>query len=387
MHPAKLVLGGLSFVLVATLAAGCGSGNRKPKAGVGTASSVVQVSISHCGDNWKPGPAGHQPLVLHNADSRPGEVLLTDAGTGAVFGYLEPFAAGSTADLDVSLPAGRYRFRCAMEDEDVVDGPVVAVTGSTAAGSTTPGVLPVTQGELIGPTKQYQHYVTAQLPALDRQAGTLDADLRAGNLAAARRDWLPAHLQYERLGAAYGAFGDADGQINGTSAGLARAEHDPGFTGFHRLEYGLWHGQSAAALVPVAKALQASIHSLARTFTQAQLDPGEVAIRAHEITENAIQFELTGTTDYGSHTNLATVAANLAGTRIVLDLLAPLLLSRYPALGRTYASLSRAQRAVPVGQTLSQLSRGRREQLNADLGELVELLAPIAEICEPRRVS
>ena len=112
-----------------------------------------------------------------------------------------------------------------------------------------------------------------------------------------------------------------------------------------------------------------------------------MAIRAHEITENAIEFELTASTDYGSHSNLATIAANLAGTRTVLDVLKPLLLSRYPALGQTYASLARARQAVSTRQTLTELSRSRREQLDADLGELVELLAPVAEICEPRRTS
>ena len=115
---------------------------------------------------------------------------------------------------------------------------------------------------------------------------------------------------------------------------------DPDFTGFHRLEYGLWHGQSAAGLVPIADALQASVaFPDERCSPRAQLDPAEVAIRAHEITENAIEFELTAATDFGSHSNLATVAANLAGTRTVLDLLKPLLLSRYPALSQTYASL------------------------------------------------
>ncbi|MHC5904004.1 hypothetical protein ACVNF4_08855, partial [Streptomyces sp. S6] len=35
---------------------------------------------------------------------------------------------------------------------------------------------------------------------------------------------LPAHLVYERMGAAYGTFGDADAQINGDSAGFHRIE-------------------------------------------------------------------------------------------------------------------------------------------------------------------
>lgn len=387
MHPAKPAPGCLVLALVASLAAGCGVAHPRPvpyAAGPGAA-VTVQASISHCGLGWTPSGAGHQHLVVHNTDTRPGEVLLSDARTGAVYAYLEPLAAGSSANLEVDLGGGSYRFRCAMEDEDVVDGPIVAVTGTAAAN--TPGVIPVTQADLIAPTKQYEQYVRSQLPELDRLTDILVADVSQGQLPAARRDWLPAHLAYERLGAAYGAFGAVDTAINGTTEGRPGGPSDPGFTGFHRLEYGLWHGRSAASLTPIAKKLRQAVRSLTSVFAAAQIDPGDVATRAHEITENAIEFELTATTDYGSHSNLATVAAKLAGTRTVLDLLKPLLIPRYPALARAYASLTAAQRAVPVGTSLAQLSRSDREQLDARLGELVELLAPVAEICEPRRTS
>lgn len=55
-------------------------------------------------------------------------------------------------------------------------------------------------------------------------------------LGAAREAWLPAHLAYERLGAAYGASGDLDGTIDGGPEGLPDGVHDKGFTGFHRVE-------------------------------------------------------------------------------------------------------------------------------------------------------
>lgn len=55
------------------------------------------------------------------------------------------------------------------------------------------------------------------------------------------------------------------------------------------------------------------------------------------------EFELTGRTDFGSHSSLATVAANLAGTRMVLGMITRLLRVRYPALDQTVAALTRAQ--------------------------------------------
>ena len=52
--------------------------------------------------------------------------------------------------------------------------------------------------------------MAAGLNTLAGQAGALAADVRGGNLGAARTAWLTAHLTYERLGAAYDAFGDFD---------------------------------------------------------------------------------------------------------------------------------------------------------------------------------
>ena len=50
-------------------------------------------------------------------------------------------------------------------------------------------------------------------------------------------------------------FGAYDDEIDGLPFGLAGGVNDPGFTGFYRLEYGLWHGQSAAELTEAANQL------------------------------------------------------------------------------------------------------------------------------------
>ncbi len=66
--------------------------------------------------------------------------------------------------------------------------------------------------------------------------------------------------------------------------------------------------------------------------------------------ENTLQFELTGGTDYGSGTNLATARANLDGTRAVLDVLRPLLAPRYPDLSKVDTWLTRTQAALDAAR-------------------------------------
>lgn len=351
----------------------------------------VTVSVSRCGQGWAHPVAGQQHFVLDNTDTRAGEVSLIDARTGAVFADVEPIGPGTSTTLDIDLGSGRYAFRCAMEDEPVVTGPTVRIPGHVRGSAVA--VEPVTQADLIPATKSYQRYVLGQLPALARLTAVLQHDIAIGDLSAARQDWLPAHMAYARLGAAYGAFGALDEQINGLAHGLPRGVHDPSWAGLHRIEYGLWHGEPAASLVPYAAAVRRAVGSLAREFATAQLDPLDIALRAHEIAEDALQFDLTGDADYGSHSALPTVRAELEGTRTVLGMLESLLKPRYRALPTLDANLARAERdldALRQQQTwppLAALGRSARERINADVGQLCELLAPVASILEPRRTS
>jgi iron uptake system component EfeO len=374
-----VVAAGLTAVLAASLTACTAQTAASPS------STRIEVSVDRCGSGWTHPAPGPQRFVLDNTDTRAGEVYLTDARSGAVYAEVDPLGAGTTEAMELSLGAGSYAFRCAMEDEQTVVGPTVTISGGP---KTSPTAVPaIAQADLVAATRDYQTYVAAQLPTLVALTQAIQADVSRGDLAAARTNWLPAHLEYERLGAAYGAFGDLDAAINGLPDGLGKGTADPSWAGFHRLEFGLWHGQDAAALRPVAEALAASVVRLQQTFAQQQIDPLTLALRAHEITENALQFELTGHTDFGSGSNLQTVAANLDGTATVLGILKPVLAPRFPDLPQTLALLGRSKADAASSPALATLTRAERERIDAEVGQLAEDLAPVASMLEPRRAD
>ena len=347
----------------------------------------IAVSRSACGEGWATPPAGPQTLQIRNDAAVTMEIEVVDPATGTVFGELDGVGAGTTRALPVNFGNGAYALRCAPEDGTPFVGPAVHVTGG--ADRPGPAVVPVTNADLLEPLKKYHAYVAARLDTLTGQTAALAETVRRGDRSAAQQAWLTAHLSYERLGAAYNAFGDSDAAINGTTDGLPAGAADPGFTGFHRLENGLWHNEPMPALVPVADELDQAVRKLQSSFAAAQIDQNDLGLRAHEIIENTLQFELTGRTDYGSGSNLATAAANLDGTRAVLDVLRPLLATRFPGLRDLDGWLARTDadlRAV-AGKPLSALDRKQRQRINADVSELTERLAPVAAIAEPRRVS
>jgi iron uptake system EfeUOB component EfeO/EfeM len=221
------------------------------------------------------------------------------------------------------------------------------------------------------------------------ETATLAAAVRGGNLATARRDWLTAHLQYESLGDAYDAFGNFDTEIDGRADPVGVTS--PQWTGFFRLEYGLWHRQSLASLVPVASALNRSVDQLATWWPTQEVPLADLGRRAHEVIENALEFQLTGHDDYGSGSTLASTLAAITASRQLLALLHPLLAPRYPGLPAVYAGLNQLQSLLAKERLasgwwvpVSALPSATREAIDAACGQLLQELAPIASITEPR---
>ncbi|MFF2652540.1 EfeM/EfeO family lipoprotein [Streptomyces sp. NPDC058045] len=362
-----------------------------PTGADGLRHTAVEITLGDCGGGVRDAHPGRQVFDVHSGMERSAEVQLVEVRTGTVHGELDGLAPGTTRPLHVALGNGTYRLRCLPDDAEAVNGPALRVTGAGTPGG--PAAVPLDQHDLIPPTIAYQRWVGRQMSRLARATGTLRTAIRRGDLPAARTAWLTAHLRYERLGAAYGAFGDADQAINGTDAGLPKGVHDPGFTGFHRLEQGLWHGESAHRLRPVADRLVREVRTLRTTWSQVRMDPLDLGLRAHEILENTLESELSGRTDFGSGSNLATARANLDGTRAVLRLLRPLLTGRYPRLKDLDASLDRfgdrldSQHRHGSWTPLDRLGTSDRRRLNAATGDTVERLAEVAALCDVRRTA
>ncbi|MBM9509635.1 iron uptake transporter permease EfeU [Actinacidiphila acididurans] len=352
------------------------------------AAQTVAVSENDCGKGFSAPKPGRQTFQMHNTGNKASEVYLIDPSSNAVFGEIEGLAPGTTRDLVATVGTGTYAWRCVPTGGKAVTSASVRVSG----GGTTKAVLPLAESELQPPLTAYKAYVDTGLATLQGQTAKLQADFKANNLNAAKADWLTAHLTYASLGAAYGTFADFDAKINGRKDGLPGGADDKDFTGFHRIEYGLWHGQSAAELKPYADRLAADVTGLRKAFPTQDFDPSDLPLRTHEILENTLQFELTGDTDEGSGSNLATAGANLAGTKELLDVLRPLITKRAPQqltavdtdITRLQGLLDAAHKGAawtPV-ESLDPMTRAR---INGATGQLLEDLAPIPDLLEIRK--
>ncbi|WP_171162384.1 EfeM/EfeO family lipoprotein [Streptomyces sp. I05A-00742] len=387
---AVLGAGALSLVLCA-----CGAASRQPVAGPDAAGEpaavTVDVSPGGCGRGWASGRAGVRTFAVRNTAAGPVEARLQEARTGAVLGEVEGVAPGTARQLTARIGAGTYTFVCLPDDGDPGTGPVVRVTGRGVSG---PAVVPVTRGELIPAALAYQRWAGRELRGVDGAVRRLRDEVDAGRWERARAAWLVAHLRYLRLGAAYGAFGDLGEAVDRTAAGLPAGLRDPRFTGFHRVEHGLWHGERGPALRAAAHRLAADVRALRDDWgvRGARMDPAELGRRAHEVVEDALLRDLTDRTDHGSGTSLAAARARLDGARRALAPLRPLLRARHIDTTALDRRLDRARHTLDrhhrgAGWTpLARLGRADREAVDARFGDLAERLASVAAVCDVRRV-
>ena len=280
----------------------------------------------------------------------------------------------------MTLGPGRYTWQCAEPSGEIVTSQAEPVTGPRVVA--TPSYMPARPDDLSAAVYQYRDEVTAGISTLVGAKNQLQRDVDAQDLPVAKAQWLVAHLAYEQLGAAYDTFGPFDQEIDGRADGLSAGVNDKRFTGFLRLEYGLWHGQSWNKLRAVTSQLDGFVRGLEAAFPHQLMVITDLPLCAHEILENALQFELTGDTDEGSHTNLATVQANVVGTESVLGALQPLLATRNPSLLNTVdQDLSRLASLVGTFDRhgawvpVQSLTTSEHEQLDAAMDSLLEQLS------------
>jgi len=365
------------------------------------AATTVTITRSSCAPGWTSATAGTQTFTVDNQSGLPGEINLDDS-SGDIVAEIETIGPATSAPLTATLNSGIYVWKCFMGSLAVTASAPVQVT---ASGNVTPpsrttnspissgpaAVKPVTVSELAGPNKEYQAYAAGQLSSLAQAVTRIESDLHGNNLAAAKTDWLTAQLDWERVGASYDSFGTLGLAVDGLPNGIPGGVTSKNFTGLHRLEYGLWNGQSAASLLPVAETLASNVATVRRNLDSVNLagDPTNLPIRAHEILEDALRDHLSGIDNLGGNAAYAMTYADTQVASVVLGYLTPLLNARQPGLPAIAANeLSNLQQALLAtkvnGQweALSTASQSTRENVDAAIDSTLETLSAVPDLLE-----
>ncbi len=381
-------------VLVALTGAAAGLGavaGGSPSSTGQSSTPAIVLSTNACGPEWNPPTSGQHLLDVENASRHAiYEVDLVGSNQVDVYGEIEIIAPGTTVPMDATLPPGRYSFECENDDGSSFFSDTKMVSGRPVHDA--PSYKPVTVAQIETAIQMYRHGLAPVMERFETAIDALEAAVANGNLTLARSSWLTADLDWQRMGAVYDAFGEFNTEIDQSPLGLVGKVNNSHFTGLLRLEYGLWHGQSAAELMPVAEALDADVHALVNAFPGMLLPKMNItlSLRTHEILENTLQFQLTGELDEGSGDELAVAWADVQGTQLSLAALRPLLRTKDPRLLATITTgLSRMAAAFkayeqPDGRwtPLSTLTTIQRETLDGQLGALLQQLDRVPDVLD-----
>lgn len=179
--------------------------------------------------------------------------------------------------------------------------------------------------DLVEPIAEYKIYVIEKLDKLVQDTKTFTDAVKAGDIAKAKALFAPTRLSYEAIEPIAELFSDLDQAIDSRADDHEKAEADPGFTGFHRIEYGLWEKDSTADLTPYADKLMADVTELRKRITGLTLPPEKVVGGAAVLMEEVAATKISGEEDRYSHTDLWDFRGNFDGAYKIVELVRPLI--------------------------------------------------------------
>src|SRR5476651_768369 len=116
--------------------------------------------------------------------------------------------------------------------------------------------------DLVGPVSNYKIFVAKGVDKLVSTTAAFTAAVKAGDLKRAQELYAPTRVNYETIEPIAELFNDLDGSIDSRADDHEKKEADDGFTGFHRIEYGLFEKKSTDGLSPLSDKLNKDVLEL-----------------------------------------------------------------------------------------------------------------------------
>ena len=280
---------------------------------------LVTINAHSCEPNALTVPAGKASFRIVNHSDRAVEWEILDGVL--VVEERENIAPGLSQIINANLLPGDYAITCGLLSNPRGTLHVTPTAASDAAAKAKPSMV-----AFIGPLSEFRVYLSSQGNALIQSVSALQQAIDAGDLSQAQALYLPARAAYQRLAPAAQRLAELDNRINARADYFEKREQDPGFVGFHRLEYALFQQRNLAGLAPIAQRLLTDVTSLKQQLLAQSLPPEQlVSIVARNLHSLADGRAGSGEEERYSHSDLNGFAGNLQAARKVVELLRPLL--------------------------------------------------------------
>ena len=235
----------------------------------------------------------------------------------------ENIIPGFTSTLTTKLDESEYEMTCGL-----LSNP----KGKLIVKVATKGEEEPKTADLSGVITTYKSYVAGEVDQLVTNTKLLVEAVKAGKLEAAQKAYAPAHMYYERIEPVAEVFDDLDKSMDSRADDYEKKEADPKFSGYHRIEYGLFHEKSTKGLETYADQLMKDAEDLKGRIASLKITPKVLVGGASELIEEVASKKISGEEDRYSKTDLWDFRANLDGAQKIVKLLHGDIEKRDPAL-------------------------------------------------------
>ncbi|MES2250757.1 MAG: iron uptake system protein EfeO [Pseudomonadota bacterium] len=321
----RVAVGASALLVVAGLAAFWYASNQARKAPPKAVDHAVTVTIrgNACEPNEITVPAGRTTFTIVNQSNRALEWEILDGVM--VVEERENIAPGFSQTMTVKLSPGDFAITCGLLSNP--RGKLhVTPSAASLAEEARPSLV-----NYVGALAEYQVFLRLEAATLDDAVRALADAVKAGDLAQARALYAPAHQAYKRIEPMAELFADLDARINARADYFEKREADPGFSGFHRIEYALYGQGDAKALAPVLDQLLADTETLQARLRELSVPPERLASAASKLLRRVADNLPAGGEDHYGHAELVNLQGSYEGTKKIADLLQPLLVKAAPA--------------------------------------------------------
>lgn len=339
----------------------------------------VAVTSSSCQPNEITVPGGKRSFEIHNLSERPVEWEILDGVM--VVAERENIAPGFRQTLTANLVPGDYEITCGL-----LSNPrgVLHVTESEEARL---AATDIGTRSFLGPLSEYKVYLVLQSGKAQRAAEELRQAIEAEDIERARTAWREARLAYRRVEPLAYRFSDLENAIDPVADYLEKREADPAFTGFHRIEYGLWAEKSTQGLAPVAARLAADIKELKARLGKARLDPALLISLPRDMAEQLGRDKILRGEDAYAHADTAELAASFEGIAKLSNLLRAVAKPVDPALddeiGRKLEAIETSLAALETEEgypSYDEVDEATRRKLSQEFLALADALGRLDSV-------
>jgi iron uptake system component EfeO len=302
--PVRALIAALALGLLALFVAACGSNGDSTTAG--TKQLNFKLTDEGCSPHDATAKAG--PINFNVEGGSAGVTELEVLEEETILGERENITEGLSGNFALTLEEGEYTIRCNGGSEE--DG-TLKVSGELETDAS-----PQTEKAIAG----YRTYLEKNTKELTAKTEPFVKAVVEGNIPEAKKLYPAPRINYERIEPVAETFGDLDPRIDARENDVAKSE----FGGFHRIEKALWEEDTVKGMNPVAEGLLEDIEELEEKVMGVKLHAVQIANGANELLTEVSTSKITGEEERYSHIDLVDFKANVEGSQVAFEAVAPL---------------------------------------------------------------